>query len=170
MTAATPDPVPDPPPTAREELAAAQERLVRALVAGDEPPPGFDRARIAVAARALLNKRAGEVARVWPRLAEAHGARWPAVFADWAAGTPTRGAWLDGWEFARSRRSDLPPTAAGELAWCEAHWSHRPDGPPRRRRVAVGRLPGGVIVQVLGRATVVRPGRPRLPSRSQLPR
>ncbi|GAA2099982.1 hypothetical protein [Actinomadura alba] len=163
MTVTTPDPVPDPPLTAREELAAAQERLVRALVAGDEPPPGFDPARIAVAARALLNKRAGEVARAWPRLAAAHGARWPAAFADWAAGTPSRGAWLDGWGFARSRRAHLPPAAAAELAGCEAHWSYRPDGPPRRRRVAVGRLPGGVIVQVLGRAVVVRPRRSQLP-------
>ncbi|MBC6463359.1 hypothetical protein HKK72_36815 [Actinomadura sp. HBU206391] len=144
-------------------MAAAQERLVRALVAGDEPPPGFDAARVAVAARALLNKRAGEVARSWPRMAAAYGGRWAPVFADWAAGTPSRGSWLDGWEFARSRRAHLPPAAVAELAGCEAHWSYRPDGPPRRRRVAIGRLPGGVIVQVFGRAAVVRPRRPQVP-------
>jgi hypothetical protein len=160
---ATPDLTPDPTPTPREELAAAQERLVRALVAGDEPPPGFDTVRLAVAARALLNKRAGEVARSWPLMAAAYGARWSRVFADWAAGNPSRGAWLDGWEFARSHRALLPPAAGAELAGCEAHWSYRGAAPPRRRRVAVGRLPGAVIVQVFGRTAVFRPKRHQVP-------
>jgi hypothetical protein len=145
--------------TPRDRLAAEQKALVRALVAGGGLPAGFDSVRVGAAARALLRKRAGEVARAWPALAAAYGARWPSVFSGWAAGDPSRGAWLDGWDFARAHRTELSRAAAVELAGCEARWAYRRGGGPRRRRAAVRGMPGGVVVQVLGRVTVVR--RPR---------
>jgi hypothetical protein len=132
------------------ELAAAQRRLVEALVAGGPVPSGFDSVRVAVAARALLRKRAGEVARAWPGLAASHGADWPAVFMRWAEGRPTRGAWRDGWDLARARRAALAPIAAVELAECEARWSYDGLTEPRRRRLAMRRIPRGVVVQVFG--------------------
>jgi hypothetical protein len=141
--------------TSRDELAAAPERLVRALVAGAGPPPGFDAVRLEAAARALLHKRAGEVARSWPGLAAAYGARWSSVFAGWAAGRPSRGSWLDGWDFARAHRASLAYDGVVELAGCEVNWSRRAGGHPVRRRVALRRIPGGVVVQVLGRTKAI---------------
>ena len=46
----------------RAELAARQAALVAALVSGGEVPDGVDAGRLAVLRRALLRKRAGEVA------------------------------------------------------------------------------------------------------------
>jgi hypothetical protein len=133
------------------ELAAAQRRLVEALVAGGQVPAGFDSVRVAVAARALLRKRAGEVARAWPRLAATHGAEWPAVFVRWAAGRPARGAWRDGWDLARARHERLAPAARAELAEREARWSYDGVTEPRPRRLGARRVPGGLVVQAFGR-------------------
>ena len=47
------------PPDPAAGLAARQEELVAALVAGGPVPSGFDPGRLAVARRALLRKRAG---------------------------------------------------------------------------------------------------------------
>lgn len=141
--------------TPREELAAAQAALVAALVAGGPVPPGFDAARVGIAARALLRKRAGEVARAWPHLAAGYGPRWAAAFAAWARGRPTRGSWLDGWDFARDHRGSLPPGAEQELARCEAGWRYDAEAEPRRRRVFAGRTPDGALIGVLGRARVL---------------
>jgi hypothetical protein len=142
--------------TPREELAAAQAALVAALVAGGPVPAGFDRVRVAAAARALTGKRAGEVARAWPSLAAVHGPRWAAVFAEWARGRPARGAWLDGWDFARAHRDSLPPAAAVELLMCESAWRQSGDGTPRRRHFSANRAPGGVVVRAFGRSRLVR--------------
>src|SRR5690606_42109657 len=79
---------PDAPP----DLAARQAALVAALVAGAPLPAGFDATRVAAARTALLRKRAGEVARLWPMLAAGLGHRWPAIFQQWAAPPPTQGA------------------------------------------------------------------------------
>ena len=50
----------------RDDLARRQAALVAALVAGASPPPGFDETRVAATASALMRKRAGEVAALWP--------------------------------------------------------------------------------------------------------
>jgi hypothetical protein len=142
----------DEPVAGFDELAAAQRRLVEALVAAGPVPAGFDSVRVAVAARALLRKRAGEVARAWPRLAASYGPDWPGVFMRWAQGRPTKGVRRDGWDLARARRAHLAPAAVVELAECEARWSYDGMTEPRRRRLpAVRRIPGGVVVQVFGR-------------------
>jgi hypothetical protein len=141
--------------TGSQELAAAQRRLVEALVAGGPVPPGFDPERVEAAARALLRKRAGEVALAWPRLASSYGTQWQAVFTEWAAGRPTRGSWRDGWDFARAESDSLTPAAATELAVCEAHWSYDGTSEPRRRSFALRRIPGGFAVQAFGRLTLL---------------
>jgi hypothetical protein len=125
--------VPDP---SRAELAAAQERLVAALVVGGPPPEGFDAARIEAAARALRRKRAGEVARAWPMMAAAYGPEWTRVFAEWVRGRPPRSSWIDGFDFAIAHRARLPATAAAELMRAEREWVYYGTGEPHRRRLA----------------------------------
>jgi hypothetical protein len=116
-------------------LADRQAELVAALVAGAPVPPGFDPARLGVAQRALLRKRAGEVARVWPMLAAAAGDRWPEEFAAWAGGRPPQGSLRDGWDLARAwlAAGRLAGAAAGELAEREAAWHYDGRSAPRRR-------------------------------------
>ncbi|WP_067478324.1 hypothetical protein [Actinomadura hibisca] len=151
-------------------LAAAQEALVRHMTAGGPLPPGFDADAVHAAAVAILRKRAGAAARAWPRLATAYGPGWTEAFTAWAAERPTRGSLHDAWDFALARRDALPPPAAWELALAETRWAYDGDAPPRRRTVAVRRVPGGYAVQVRGRTRVfgkaragdrqTRPGNP----------
>ncbi|WP_422755471.1 hypothetical protein [Micromonospora sp. WMMD708] len=150
-----------PPPgaTGPVGLAARQAALVAALVAGAPLPAGFATDRVDAARRALLRKRAGEVARHWPLLAAGLGDAWPVAFAGWAAGRPTAGSLRDGWDLARTLRDQgtLPPLGAQELAAREA--AHRYDGrhPPRRRRLpAVARSGDAVAVQLAGRVRLLR--------------
>ncbi|QDY11830.1 hypothetical protein FJK98_22910 [Micromonospora sp. HM134] len=143
-------------------MAARQAALVAALVAGAPLPAGFATDRVDAARRALLRKRAGEVARHWPLLAASLGDAWPATFADWAAGRPTAGSLRDGWDLARALRDRgaLPPLGAEELAAREA--VHRYDGrnPPRRRRSpALARSGDAVALQLAGRVRLLRPTR-----------
>ncbi|SCF21373.1 hypothetical protein GA0070618_4097 [Micromonospora echinospora] len=136
------------------DLAARQAALVAALVAGADPPPGFDTRRLAAAREALLRKRAGDVARHWPLLAAGVGDAWPATFAEWAATRPTRGGLRDGWDLARALRAGngLPRLAAGELAVREATSRYDGERPPRPRRLpAVVRIDDAVAVQIAGR-------------------
>ncbi|WP_091639041.1 hypothetical protein [Micromonospora pallida] len=140
------------------DLAARQAALVAALVAGADPPPGFDLRRFGAAREALLRKRAGEVARHWPLLAAGLGHAWPATFVRWAATRPTRGGLRDGWDLARELRAGdgLPALAVGELASREA--AHRYDGEqsPRPRRLpAVVRVGDAVAVQLAGRVRLL---------------
>ncbi|MBW4702184.1 MULTISPECIES: hypothetical protein [unclassified Micromonospora] len=153
-----------PPPgaTGPVGLAARQAALVAALVAGAPLPAGFATDRVDAARRALLRKRAGEVARHWPLLAAGLGDTWPATFADWASGRPTVGSLRDGWDLARGLRDRdaLPPLGAQELAAREA--THRYDGrhPPRRRRLpALARSGDAVALQIAGRVRLLRPAR-----------
>ena len=139
-------------------LAAQQEALVRAIAAGGPPPPGFDADRVAAAARSILYKRAGDVARAWPALAESYGPRWKETYAAWAEGRPTNGSIRDAWDFAREHAAELSAEAARELALTEARWSYDGKGAPRRRRAAVRRVPGGLVVQIMGRARLIGPG------------
>lgn len=147
---------PERPEPLDADLAAAQEALVRAMTAGGPLPDGFDAGDVAAAARAILGKRAGDTARAWPALAASYGGGWADAFAAWAAERPTRGSLRDGWDFARAHRADLPAAARTELAAAEARWSYGGDGEPRRRLVAVRRVPGGLAVQVRGRLRVLR--------------
>ena len=100
-------------------------------------PSGFDPGRLAVARRALLRKRAGEAAAVWPLLAASLGPAWPDAFAASVAGRAPAGALRDGWDLARElrRRGELGDAAAVELA--EREVTLRRDG--RRRRLPAGR-------------------------------
>ncbi|MEV0429123.1 hypothetical protein [Micromonospora sp. NPDC050495] len=141
-------------------LAARQAQLVAALVAGGPLPPGFDPAPVEAARRALLRKRAGDVARHWPLLAAGLGAGWSGRFVEWAAGRPTNGSLRDGWDLARELRAagTLPPLGAEELAGREAGARYDGRRAPRPRRLpAVARAGGAVAVQVAGRVRLLRP-------------
>jgi Protein of unknown function (DUF692) len=128
--------------------AARQAELVAALVAGGPVPSGFDPDRLAVARRALLRKRAGEAAALWPLLAASLGSAWPEVFTASVAACAPAGALCDGWDLARElhRRGELGDAAAVELAECEVTL-HR-DG---RQLPAGRRCASGVVVQLGGR-------------------
>jgi hypothetical protein len=75
---------------ARERLAAAQAALTRALLAGADTPPGFDRRRLRVEARALLNKRRRVTELLRPDLADALGERYAPLFDAWGPAHPRR--------------------------------------------------------------------------------
>ncbi|RDI67905.1 hypothetical protein [Nocardia pseudobrasiliensis] len=81
-------------------LAEQQRALVRALVAGGPPPPGFDPGDLTATAHALLHKRAGEVARRYPLLAHARGATFTADFIAWARDHPKTTTAADAAAFA----------------------------------------------------------------------
>ena len=132
------------------DLAARQAELVAALVAGAPDPADFDPDRLAVVRRALMRKRAGEMAAAWPLLAASLGPRWDDTVGAHVAGRAPAGALRDGWDLARDlgRRGGLSDAAAVELAEREATL-HR-DGRPRRLP-SVRRCPGGAVVQVGGR-------------------
>jgi hypothetical protein len=144
------------------DLAARQAALVATLVAGGPLPPGFAPAPVDAARRALLRKRAGDVARHWPLLAAGLGPAWPATFAGWAAGRPTNGSLRDGWDLARElrQRGELPPLGAEELAAREAATRYDGRSAPRRRRLPALAHAGGVVaVQLAGRVRLLRPAR-----------
>ncbi|MEU7142043.1 hypothetical protein ABZ942_21510 [Nocardia sp. NPDC046473] len=81
-------------------LAERQAALVRALVAGSPVPHGFDTEAVAAAARALLHKRAGEVARRCPLLVHACGEDFTERFIAWAADKPKTSTASDATAFA----------------------------------------------------------------------
>ena len=131
-------------------LAARQAELVAALVAGGPVPSGFDPARLGVVRRALLRKRAGEAAAVWPLVAVSLGPAWLEAFTASVAGRAPAGALRDGWDLAGElhRRGELGDAATVELA--EREVALRQDG--RRRRPPAGRRrASGVVVQLAGR-------------------
>ena len=76
--------------TLRQDLASAQEELVRALVAGGPVPVGFDAERIAAQSGALLAKRRRGIERAAPDLVARLGGEFPAVFTEWARANPPR--------------------------------------------------------------------------------
>ncbi|GAA2578302.1 hypothetical protein SMC26_28555 [Actinomadura fulvescens] len=137
------------------ELAAAQEALVRAMTAGGPLPPGFDEGGVRAAARGILRKRAGEVARAWPALAASYGSEWPETFAEWAAERPTNGSMRDAWDFARAHKDSLDRAAVLELALAESRFSYDGQSAPRPRRLAIRRVPGGLAFQLKGRTRVI---------------
>ncbi|MEU5696387.1 hypothetical protein [Actinosynnema sp. NPDC020468] len=72
----------------RAELARAQTELLRALLADGAVPEGFDRDRVAIEARALLNKRRGVVRMVRPDLADTLGDRFRPLFDAYSRANP----------------------------------------------------------------------------------
>lgn len=76
--------------TDRQALAAAQEDLVRALVAGGPLPAGFDEDRVNEQAHALLLKRRRGIERARPEVAAELGDAFPGKFAEWAEANPPR--------------------------------------------------------------------------------
>lgn len=138
-------------PAGDSNLAAKQAALVAALVNDGPVPEGFDRHRVAAVRTALLRKRAGLVARIWPMLAAE--CQWPVRFTEWADGRTPRGALRDGFDFARHLRAQgrLTPVAAVELAEYEVLWRYDGRRSPRRRRLPALRRAGNTwLVQVLG--------------------
>jgi hypothetical protein len=140
------------------DLATRQRELVAALVAGAPVPAGLDHARVAAARRALLGKRAGEVADAWPLLAaaldsSAPGETFRTLFTRWAGARPPRGALRDGWDFARELASAdrLPELAARELAARDVHSRYDGHREPRPRRLpAMRRVADGWLVGLPG--------------------
>jgi hypothetical protein len=121
---------------AEQTLASQQAALVAALVGGGPDPPGFDKTRLKATREALVRKRAGDVAAIWPRLAAAFGAQWTVRFAQWAAARPPAGALRDGFDLARAlaEAGELPGIAAEELADMNARWRYDGTAAPHRRR------------------------------------
>jgi hypothetical protein len=135
-------------------LADRQAQLVAALVAGGPVPAGFDACRLAVARRALLRKRAGETAAVWPLMAASLGCDWPRAFAAHAEGRPPAGALRDGWDLARAlhARGALGDLAAVELAEREVALRYDGHSAPRPRRgPSVRRVGTLVVLRLAGR-------------------
>jgi hypothetical protein len=95
--------------TTREELAAQQAALLRAVLAGGEVPPGFDGDRVAIEAKALLSKRRRVIGQLRPDVRAAMGERYNALFDEYARAFPrvTGQRWRDdaaafaGWLEAR---------------------------------------------------------------------
>jgi hypothetical protein len=108
---------------ARRRLAARQEALLSALVAGALPPAGVDAERVAAQAEALIAKRRRAVRRAWPELAAALGDGFATAFDEYARATPRRTeppagrARSDAVDFALhlSRRGRLPAGLRGAL-------------------------------------------------------
>lgn len=76
--------------TDRQNLAASQQELVRALVAGGAPPYGFDEGRVRAQAHALLLKRRRGIERAVPEVVSALGESFAAKFTEWAGANPPR--------------------------------------------------------------------------------
>lgn len=97
----------------REELARGQAELLRALLADGPPPEGFDPARLAVEADALVAKRRRIAETLRPDLVRALAGRFAERFESYARVHPRRtgiGARQDAAEFERwlRERGHLP--------------------------------------------------------------
>ncbi|MFI8993765.1 DUF692 domain-containing protein [Streptomyces sp. NPDC053542] len=139
---------------ARARLAAAQEELLAALVAGEPDPAGFDGERLAVQRRALASKRADVIASVAPELPGILGADYRSAFLDYAQHRPMRGGYRrDALDFAGHLLAlGLPahPAARRELTqW----WRERsgPTPPPARPAARLARLARTVTGRLLPR-------------------
>lgn len=74
--------------TERDDLAARQLALVRALLAGGPVPAGFDPRRVAVEAAALRSKRRSIASRLRPDLGDLLEDRFGPLFDTWARDHP----------------------------------------------------------------------------------
>ncbi|MGJ5891969.1 multinuclear nonheme iron-dependent oxidase [Streptomyces niveiscabiei] len=137
---APPTPRPTPEPThlpatpARQRLALAQTSLLSALVAGTPAPEGFDRARLAVQARALAAKRAGVVAKVAPELPEILGDKYRPAFLAYAGARPLRGGYRqDALEFAEHLLQEPELLAPRPRRALRSWWLDRSGPAPRNQ-------------------------------------
>lgn len=104
--------------SARDELADQQAALLRAVLAGGEPPPGFDRRMLAVEAHALLSKRRRVNAILDPETAAELGERYRELFDEWASAHPRQAGTRGRADAAAFRAWALP---AKRRRW----WSRR---------------------------------------------
>ena len=74
--------------TARDDLAARQRALVRALLADGPVPEGFDAHRVGVEAAALRSKRRSIASGLRPDLADLLEDRFRPLFDEWARDHP----------------------------------------------------------------------------------
>ncbi|WP_077797919.1 DUF692 domain-containing protein [Streptomyces sp. JHA26] len=123
------------PDAVRQRLALAQTALLSSLVAGTPVPEGFDRARLAVQARALAGKRADVVAKVAPELPVILGAEYRPAFLAYAQGHPmTAGYRRDALEFAGGLLRDGRPRDAVARRELRTWWLERSGPVPRPDR------------------------------------
>lgn len=114
----------------REELAAQQAALMRALSRQGPPPEGFDAAQVDASAASLLNKRVRAAARAWPALARGLGESFAARFRDFARQTPLPaegGPLADGRAFAASCYAELADEARQEVLGVDLRYRRRAD-------------------------------------------
>lgn len=112
----------------RAELARRQAALVSALTGQEPAPPGFDQARLGVAAAALRSKRAHAVARAWPRLARALGPDFGPAFDRYLRmqpRLPASGPLGDGRGLARALAAEGRLPWEGRLELLAADLRHR---------------------------------------------
>ena len=142
---------------ARAKLAQAQSELALALAGQGPLPAGFDRARIAAAADALLRKRARAVAASWPALAQSLGESFNARFARYAQASsiPLKGGPLaDGRLFARmlEQAGEFPGEARLEKLAFDARYAPARDGHVPRSglsiRAAIFKRPLRLVIVV----------------------
>lgn len=114
----------------RDDLAAQQAALLRALLAGGDPPPGFAADALDREARALRSKRGRVTALLLPDAAQELGEQYAAAFDRYARAHPksvdTR---------ARQDADDFAAWAEGEglLAAPRRRWWKRGGSLMRRR-------------------------------------
>lgn len=136
-----------------DDLARRQEELVAAVTGVGPIPDGFDAPKVDMARRALLSKRARELAYVWPILSASLGERLVPSFGQFAHNRPTQGVRADGHAFAQwlRAREELPLAAHLELAEARLWWTFPDNGePPRQnpRRFVIEAFPGGRMIRV----------------------
>ncbi|MFE3191326.1 hypothetical protein ACFXHA_20110 [Nocardia sp. NPDC059240] len=99
-------------------LAHQQAALVRALVAGDAVPAGFDAEDLAATTHGLLHKRAEEVRRRFPQLAHAAGTDFVGRYVEWARTRPKTSTPEDAAAFAGELGLPDPrPAGRARLRW-----------------------------------------------------
>ncbi|AUI57786.1 hypothetical protein [Amycolatopsis sp. BJA-103] len=109
----------------RERLAGQQAELLKALLAGGDPPAGFDADRLRIEANVLRNKQSRLAVYLRPDLAEALGDRFGALFREYATAHPKTDtirarAYADAFGTWLVERGEIPKPK-GRLA----RWLHR---------------------------------------------
>jgi hypothetical protein len=110
----------------RDRLAEAQAELLRALMAGGEPPAGFDPDRVRVEANALRSKRRGVVAMLEPVACTDLADRFVPLFNEYATTHPR--------QIGTRARAD----ARAFVEWAQEH-GHLPKPRWWRRRATKSR-------------------------------
>jgi hypothetical protein len=126
----------------RRTLAGLQEGLVRALTDGNSCPPGFDEERVQLAARSLVRKRIGALARAWPALRRALGESFEEVALAYVTKNPLPqegGPLADGRAFIRAlaQVNRLPDEVRVEAFVVDLRYLSRPCGLVPRRGITI---------------------------------